>query len=214
MDFLLQPTPRAEGAKNDLNRDAFLTLLVAQLKHQDPLDPMKDAEFISQLTGFSKLEQAIQTNQKLEELTLATAAQISAQAIDMVGRIVVVPGNTVNLPDEGNVEMKIDVPQSIMGGALEIIDEAGTVVRSIPLSRSTPGLGRVVWDGRDSDGVRLPAGNYSLRASGDIESGAQIELGVIAPARVDAVVWVDGLPQLRIGGRLVSLASVREVWRS
>ncbi len=212
-DFLLQPGNRtADGAKKDLDREAFLKLLVAQLKHQDPLEPMEDVEFVSQLTQFSNLEQVMKTNTKLDELSMASAAQISSQAVNMVGRTVVVPGDQLTLPPEGDVEMKIDVPSTIVGGEVTVHDENGRMIRRIGLNASSPGIGSAVWDGKDSDGNRVEAGNYSVRAKGISPSGTEVELGVLAPARVDAVVWREGVPMLRIFDRLMPLAAVREVW--
>ena len=165
-DFLLQPGNRPQdGGKKDLDREAFLKLLVAQLKHQDPLEPMEDVEFIGQLTQFSNLEQVMKTNTKLDELSMATGAQVSSQAINMVGRTVVIPNDQLTLEETGDVELKVDVPTTIAGGAKGV----------------TP-------------------------------SGSEIEMGVMAPAKVEAVVWQEGVPMLRLFDQLVPLSSVQEVW--
>ena len=213
MDFLLQPGNRNEdGAKKDLDREAFLKLLVAQLKHQDPLEPMEDVEFIGQLTQFSNLEQVMKTNDKLDDLSVATGAQISSQAINMAGRTVVVPGDQLTLGEEGDVELKVEVPSTIVGGEVAISNESGSIVRRISINPSNAGRGSVVWDGRDLNGERMPPGDYSVRAVGVTPSGSELEMGVLAPAKVDAVVWQDGVPMLRLFDRLVPLSSVREVW--
>jgi flagellar basal-body rod modification protein FlgD len=166
-NFLLQPGNRPQDtAKKDLDREAFLKLLVAQIKNQNPLEPMEDVEFISQLTQFSNLEQVIKTNTKLDELSMASAAQLSSEAVNMVGRTVVVPGDRLTLPPEGDVEIKIDVPTTIVGGELTIADDDGRMIRRIPLSPSNQGVGAAVWDGRDSDGNRMEAGTYHVRGTG------------------------------------------------
>ena len=212
MDFLLQPGNRAEdGAKKDLDREAFLKLVVAQ-PSKDPLEPMEDVQFIGQLTQFSNLEQVMKTNDKLDELSVATGAQISSQAINMAGRTVVVPGDQLTLGEEGDVELKVEVPSTIVGGEVAISNENGSIVRRISINPSNAGRGSVVWDGRDSNGERMPPGDYSVRAVGVTPSGSELEMGVLAPAKVDAVVWQDGVPMLRLFDRLVPLSSVREVW--
>jgi flagellar basal-body rod modification protein FlgD len=213
-DFLLQRENRPQNTgKKNLDQEAFLKLLVAQIKNQNPLEPMKDVEFISQLTQFSNLEQVIKTNSKLDELSMASAAQLSSQAVNMVGRTVVVPGDRLTLPAEGDVELKIDVPSTIVGGELTITDDDGRMIRRIALSPSNPGVGAAVWDGRDSDGNRMEAGTYRVHGSGISPTGTEIELSILAPARVDAVVWQQGVPMLRVFDRLLPLATVREVWR-
>ena len=201
-----------KAPKQEMDQEAFLKLLVAQLKHQDPLKPMEDVEFIGQLTQFSNLEQVMQTNQKLEELALASTTQVSSQAINLVGRTVVAPTDQVALGPEGSIEMKVEVPETIVSGELNVVNEQGMVVRRIPLNGAAPGMARAVWDGRDMAGNRLPEGNYRIEAVGVSPVGAEVPMGVMAPARVDAVVWQDGVPMLRVGERLMPLSQVREVW--
>jgi flagellar basal-body rod modification protein FlgD len=60
------------GAATEVDKDAFLKLLVAQLRHQDPLNPLKNEEFIAQLATFSSLEQLISINQGIEKLVDST----------------------------------------------------------------------------------------------------------------------------------------------
>ena len=69
----------------DLDYSAFLKLLIAQLQHQDPLNPMEGTEYTAQLAQFSAVEQSIQTNQKLDNLMSALSL---AQADSLIGRTV------------------------------------------------------------------------------------------------------------------------------
>ena len=172
---------------------------------------MEDVEFIGQLTQFSNLEQVMKTNTKLDELSMATGAQVSSQAINMVGRTVVIPNDQLTLEEAGDVELKVDVPTTIAGGEVVITDQAGRVVRRLPINSANAGRGTVVWDGRDADGQRLEAGEYGVRAKGVTPSGSEIEMGVMAPAKVEAVVWQEGVPMLRLFDQLVPLSSVQEV---
>src|SRR4030042_1574536 len=73
--------------------DQFLKLLVTQLQHQDPLNPMEAREFATQLAQFSQLEQAFQTNQHLKNLSLYEASSNNAQAIGLIGKEVVARGD-------------------------------------------------------------------------------------------------------------------------
>lgn len=73
------------GPKSDLGKDAFLNLLVTQLKYQDPLNPMDDKEFISQMAQFSALEQTQNLNDTVSELkdNMEYAATINSEIMKM-----------------------------------------------------------------------------------------------------------------------------------
>ena len=71
-----QVAPQTNKTDPLANKQVFLNLLVAQLKHQDPLQPQDGVQFITQLAQFSQLEQSTQMTQDLDaikqELTLTT----------------------------------------------------------------------------------------------------------------------------------------------
>lgn len=73
----------SQGSKNALGRDSFLKLLVAELRHQDPTQPMNDKEFISQMAQFSSLEQMTEMNKSIKALTISTR---SGEAYSLLGK--------------------------------------------------------------------------------------------------------------------------------
>ena len=94
-------------AKKELGKDDFLNLLIAQLKNQDPLNPLKDTEFIAQLANFSSLEQVSNMNKNLEEFLKQQQYQNSVAAVSMIGKeITSVDGEKgivsgINMEDSG-----------------------------------------------------------------------------------------------------------------
>jgi flagellar basal-body rod modification protein FlgD len=86
---------------NVLGRDHFLQLLLAQMRFQDPLDPIKDAEFVAQLAQFSTLESIEKLNESFTDLLLI---QQLTQGANLVGRTIVFqrPGSAT--PEEGVVD--------------------------------------------------------------------------------------------------------------
>ena len=66
-------------ASKSVSQDAFLTLLVAQLKNQDPLQPANGAEFVAQLAQFSQLEQSIAMKQSLLAIERAVTGSLPAE---------------------------------------------------------------------------------------------------------------------------------------
>ncbi len=93
--------------KATLNYDNFLKLLVAQMKNQDPTEPMKSAEYMGQLASFSQVEQSVNMNTKLDAL-------LSSSALSQAGGVI---GRTVTSAD-GSVSGKVESVQVVNGGAV------------------------------------------------------------------------------------------------
>jgi len=108
------PVERTSRAK--LDYDAFLTLLIAQLRTQDPTNPTDSAEYISQLASFSNVEQAIKSNEKLDALITSIAL---TQANDAIGR-------TVSSAD-GSVSGKVASVRVASDGAIALLDDGREV---------------------------------------------------------------------------------------
>ena len=89
------------AATTPLNRDAFLKLLITQLRNQSPLSPMDDTEFIAQLAQFSSLEQMQNMNQNLESFI---SSQSAFEALNLIGRTVTATNPETNEELTGQVE--------------------------------------------------------------------------------------------------------------
>jgi flagellar basal-body rod modification protein FlgD len=100
----------ASPKKASLDYDSFLTLLIAQLKNQDPTEPQDSAQYIAQLATFSNVEQSIKSNAKLDQL-------ITSLALSQADAVL---GHTVTSAD-GTVSGKVEAIKIITGGALAVL---------------------------------------------------------------------------------------------
>ncbi len=123
----VNPTSSATGAipqaataepAASVDYNAFLRLLIAQIKHQDPTKPMDSAQLMSQLASFSNVEQGIKINQKLDSLMTSTAL---SQIDSLVGRTVISADGT-----QAGTVLAVRV---ISGGTVAILEDG----REIPL---------------------------------------------------------------------------------
>jgi flagellar basal-body rod modification protein FlgD len=107
-----------------LDYDSFLKLLVAEMKNQDPTEPMDSTEYVAQLATFSQVEQTIQTNSRLEDLLKSSSI---AQAGSLIGRTVTSTDGTVNgivqqveIYDDGVVAILQDGQKIVVGPGLTV----------------------------------------------------------------------------------------------
>jgi len=132
-----------------LGKDAFLQLLVTQLKNQNPLDPQDNSAFVAQLAQFSSLEGITTLNSTVSSLAGNYNSSQALQASSLVGRNVIVQTNSVQLDDPSKgMTGSVTVPSSIAGGTVTISDSSGTAIRTIDLgsraagARASPGTAR------------------------------------------------------------------------
>ena len=165
--------------------DKFLTLLTTQLKHQDPLDPMKSAEFVNQLVQFTEVEQTISTNQTLEKLLDMQTKNRAISAVGLIGQFAEIEGRQLPLTD-GAAEIVYHLPETSATTDVAVLNQAGQVVFSA-VGDTSPGKHSIVWDGKDRNGVQLPDGEYTIFVSAKDAENNNITVPTGAVARVTGV---------------------------
>ncbi|WP_419727867.1 flagellar hook assembly protein FlgD [Lichenicola sp.] len=155
------------------NYNEFLSLLTAQLSHQDPTSPMQTDSFTSELAQFAGVEQQITTNTNLTQLlSLNQDTQVS-QSTSLVGRQAVVASSQISLQN-GSGELQLN-PTSAGTAEIAITNAAGTVVRTQSLTLPT-GTTNWTWDGKDDSGNTLSNGSYDAAVVSTDGSGNSISV--------------------------------------
>ncbi|MBE0511375.1 MAG: hypothetical protein IBX49_11735, partial [Gammaproteobacteria bacterium] len=113
------------------------------------------------------------------------------QASSLVGREVLVPGNWGSLPVDGTLNGNVELHASSPSVGLNVYSPAGALLGQISLGSHPAGKVAFAWDGRLSDGTRLPAGNYQLEAEAVID-GKREAIGTYVAARVESVTLSSG----------------------
>ena len=157
----------SQNLSADMN--TFLTLLTTQLKYQDPLDPMDTAEFTNQLVQYSSVEQAIQTNQKLDSLLSMNIANLGAQAVSYIGKVAQVLGNVMPL-EGGKAKATYTLDKNVVSTTIVVKDMNGNIVYS-EQGKVTSGTHEFTWDGKDSNGNQLEDGANKIEVSTKVASG-------------------------------------------
>lgn len=175
-----------EVKNNDLGKNEFLELLVAQLNNQNPLEPQENGEFIGQLAQFSTVEGVEKLNSSMETILSGYKSSQALQASSLVGRKVIVPSDKAVVDTSETFKASLVLPDSSSNVAVNIYDGAGTVVNRLNLGQQQAGNVSFLWDGRDASGNTLPPGTYRFEAQATY-NGETKGLYTLLPANVDSV---------------------------
>lgn len=201
----LQPaTSDAAGTE-----DRFLKLLVTQLKNQDPLNPLDNAQITSQMAQLSTVSGIEKLNTTLQSLAANYTATQSLQATSMIGHGVLVPGSAINLQG-GAALAGVELAQPADRVIVSINDASGNVLQQVDIGAQAAGVAAFQWDGNTNGGTAADgAYMFSVNAT---NNGQKIDANPLAFGRVDAVSpGVQGAT-LAIGGLgNVALSDIKQV---
>ena len=165
--------------------DRFLTLLVTQLRNQDPLNPLDNAAVTTQLAQISTVSGINKLNDTVASLSASFAAGQYLQATGLVGRDVVVAGNKLTL-EEGKATYGMAIAKDADAVTVTIKDAAGVVVRTIDLGAQKSGIRTFEWDGKDNAGKALAAGDYTMSVTAT-SKGEAVATDALTIAKVTGV---------------------------
>jgi flagellar basal-body rod modification protein FlgD len=197
--------------KQELGQDAFMQLMLTQLKNQDPFKPMDSGDFLGQLAQFGTVSGLAGLQTSFDSLKTSLVSNQALQAASLVGRSALVESSAMGTTDGQPVAGAVDLPASTSAAVVTVRDTTGQVVRTIPLGGQPAGLASFEWDGRTDGGEVAPTGQYTFNA--EFRSGNGVEAATtLLSAPIDSVrVDNDGFSvELRGVGEL-PFSAVREI---
>ncbi len=164
-----------ENPKGTLGKDDFLKLLVAQLKNQDPLNPLDNDQFIQENTQFSQLEQATNANKTLQSISGGLNNSDKSYAATYLGKYITTDSEGIKVAGSKIDPVSFNMPISARVQA-SVINSKGQTVATIDLGNMTKGNQTFRWDGKDDKGNSVSNGTYSVVLSAIDNSGASIPI--------------------------------------
>lgn len=152
----------------------FLTLMLAQLKNQDPTSPVDSNTFLTQLSQLSEVQGITSLNTSFGALSSSLTSNQALQASSLLGHQALVNSGTATIAAGATVSGAVNVPQTTSQVVLSISDSSGVLVGQINLGAQPAGLTNFSWNGTEGDGSKAPAGTYTLTAqyAGATKGGA------------------------------------------
>lgn len=200
--------------EDTLGKDAFLTMMVAQLKNQDPLSPLEGTDFTAQLAQFSSLEQQISMNTSLSSILAAlNESSENSNIFDFIGKEITSDGNPVTV-DSGEVVsgglFELDEPATLN---VTVYDSNGTAIRQMNSGNELikEGTYNIAWDGRDDKGYKVMDGEYNYKVVALNDKGEYSTVSTSTTGLVSGITSYYGKNYLMVDGRRVDPSSVETI---
>jgi flagellar basal-body rod modification protein FlgD len=205
----LPANPNGTSAANaTLNENNFFQLLTAQLENQDPLNPESASDFAAELAQFS-------TAIGVQQLQSSQSSYGNLQLSGLVGKNVAVTGNSMTLQSGGSAIGAFNLATAASNVLVTIADSLGNTVQVLNLGAMPAGTQGFTWNGQNTDGTAMAAGNYQFQVSATDASGAVVTTTSYAVAPVTGVnVGGTNGPTIDLGDGLapVGLSGIQQVF--
>jgi flagellar basal-body rod modification protein FlgD len=192
------------------NFQTFLTLLMTQLKNQDPTSPLDTNEFTSQLVQFASVEQQINTNTSLTQLITLTQDKEVVDASAMVGSTVLV--NADHMPLQSSTGAVAFTAGAAGTATISITTDAGTKIMDATVTASE-GKNVWNWNGKNAAGATMPDGSYAITVTGSDASGKTAALPFQVAGTVTGVEKSGSTTLLQLGSQTAAVSSVQSVMK-
>jgi flagellar basal-body rod modification protein FlgD len=203
-------TPAVDNTMIASNFTTFLQLLTAQLKNQNPMDPLDTNQFTQQLVQFAQVEQQMKSNEQLTSLVALEKSASSTTALAYVGSTVVVDGSVTALTSSGATwSFNVAKPST---ASITIKDSTGQTAYTGTFA-GTPGVMNFTWDGRGNDGKSWPAGNYTMSATAVDANNQSVGIATEVQAVVDSVDLTQDPPTLSVNGQNYTMDKIKRIVR-
>jgi len=197
--------------KKDLDKEAFLRLLTTQLKNQDPLEPMKDRDFIAQMSQLSSLEQIMNMSKSVQSFVDTAAQLYRTQAVSMIGKTAVVKSNTITVSN-GVPEVKTFKLDAAANIVVRIYDEKGTFIKEQKLGNVEAGMQLLAWDGKDENGIKVKDGKYTFKILRVTENGNFDEIPSVESGTVSGVQFDGNKINLVVNSKIYDISEISEIY--
>jgi flagellar basal-body rod modification protein FlgD len=194
-----------------LGKDDFLTLLLVELQHQDPTEPMDSEKILTQTSQLATLESAENTNAALESLTAALSSTQQFSMIAAIGKTADLGSDGIVLDEGSTSTFEVYFPSAIQTGSVEITDLNGTVVKKLDVGTNPSGVYQFTWDGTDLSGESATSGIYRVNASYSDPAGNALTTRLGAYP-IESVRFDGSSTLVKVGSSYVPIENIAEIY--
>jgi flagellar basal-body rod modification protein FlgD len=211
-----KPSSDLVSSRSDgMDRADFLKMLVAEMTSQDPMNPMQNSEYASQLAQFSQVQELQKMSTTLDnsyQTNLLLAQSINnTMASSFIGQIARAERDQFKLGASGSTSLDYNLAGNATSVKMEIMDSSGKVIRTITGKPEVAGDHSMTWDGLDSDGNRVAAGDYTYKVTATGVKGTSVDAMTIFQGRITGVNYSSGGAVLMVGDVELQLNQIIEI---
>lgn len=196
---------------NELGKNDFLKLLVAQLQAQDPLDPQSAEDFSAQLAQFSSLEQLTNVNDNLKQIESFEQAVNNSSLINLIGKNVDSPGDRIDFKTGETKNLNFSLSEEAAQVSVDIFDSTGNKVTTLTLVNQSAGNNQALWNGKDGEGKSVPPGAYTFQVKAETINGEEIPATTFVSGKITDVVFDEDGAQAIINGQKTAVSEISRV---
>ncbi len=202
---------RATGNSN-LDKDAFFKLMIAQMKNQDPTNPMKSHEMAAQLANFSSLEQMQNMNKTLDEMKNGQKPAENFQALNLIGKAVAGDSSkVVRGVNDKDHDFRFSLPMEASEVTVKVRNSEGNIIRTYNLKGLKMGDNNLNWNGEDDKGQKTLPGEYSFMAEAKGTDGNKIAIKTDFDGVITGVSYSPDGPVLNVGKQAIRFRDVKQI---
>ena len=189
--------------------NTFYKLLTTQIQYQDPLNPMENTEFTSQLAQLSSVEQLQGVNKNLTYLQMYMASINNSQALSFIGKEVNASGNTVYWDGTNSPTLNYSLSGDAARVVVNMYDENNNLVRTYHLGEQKKGEQSFTWEnGLDNDGDKVGAGTYKFNVLATNADGNAVNSTTMLSGRVEGLTFEEGVTYVLVNGQKIAIGDI------
>jgi len=202
----------ASKGTEEMGKQDFLRLFTAQLKQQDPTDPVKNEAFVAQLAQFSSLEALTNMSTSLDKFITGQSSGQMFNGSALIGKRIPVASTPGQLVEGGRIDAEVDLPQGASGLTITVTDAQGREVARLAAGAQQAGAMRFSWGGLDDAGNPVAPGNYNFRADAVVD-GKNTRATVNTMTTVQSVIVnPDNTVSLEVdGGKTILMSQITRI---
>lgn len=198
--------------ESELDKNAFMKLMLTQMKNQDPMNPIQAHEMAAQLAAFTSVEQLQNLNSTMQEMKKEQSPTVNFEALNFIGKSASGDSSEIlRQKDDKTHPLKFILPREADTTEIRIRNSQGEVVRTLKLNSLKAGENAVTWNGQDERGMNTPPDNYQMFIEAKDKMGSKILAETKFDGTITGVNFSAQGPILMVGNQSIRLSDVKKI---